>query len=74
VDRVAMNVGTGREITINELARTVVDLCGGSATIRHAEARAGEIVRSVAQVTRAASLIDFRAQVVLVDGLRQTLA
>jgi UDP-glucose 4-epimerase len=73
-DRVAMNVGTGREVTINELARTVVDLCGGRSQIRHAEARAGEIVRSVAAVGRATEVLGFRAQMPLVDGLRLTLA
>jgi UDP-glucose 4-epimerase len=73
-DRAALNIGTGREVTINELARTVVDLCGGRSHIRHAEMRAGEIVRSVAAVGRATEVLGFRAQTLLVDGLRLTVA
>jgi nucleoside-diphosphate-sugar epimerase len=73
-DGAALNVGTGRETTINQLARAVVDLCGGGSTIRHAEARAGEIVRSQAAVGRAADALDFRAETGLLDGLRATLA
>ena len=73
-DRVPLNVGTGTEITIDELARTVVDLCGGRSQIHHAEARPGEIVRSVAAVERAEQQLGFRARTALVDGLRATLS
>jgi len=67
------NVGTGRFTTVNELARIVVDLCGGKSQIRHAEARAGEILRSHAAVDRAAERFGFRARTALADGLRETL-
>jgi UDP-glucose 4-epimerase len=63
------NVGTGRETTVNELARTVVRLCGGTSQIHHAPARAGEILRSVAHVERAERLFGFRAGTTLADGL-----
>jgi UDP-glucose 4-epimerase len=72
--RAALNVGTAREITVLELARTVVELCGGRAAIHHAPMRAGEILRSVAAVERAREALGFTAEVVLVDGLRATLA
>ena len=67
------NIGTGRETTINELAGTVVDLCGGNSTISHARARPGEILRSVAAIDRARSLFGFQAEVSLVEGLKETL-
>ncbi|HTJ41272.1 MAG TPA: SDR family NAD(P)-dependent oxidoreductase [Kofleriaceae bacterium] len=73
-DRAAINIGTGREVTVNELARSVVDLCGGRSQIRHAEARAGEIVRSVAAVARATEVLQWKAHTALVDGLKLTLA
>jgi len=63
------NVGTGRETTVNELAHTVVRQCGGKSQIEHAPARAGEILRSVAVVERAAELFGFRAETTLGDGL-----
>lgn len=72
-DGAVCNVGTGRETSINTLARTVNELCGGKSTIKHAEPRAGEIIRSVANVERAAAIFGFRAEVPLADGLKTTL-
>ena len=51
-DGAVMNIGTGRAITVNELAREVVALRGSSSTIVHAQARAGEIRESVPRSTR----------------------
>jgi len=68
------NVGTGRETTVNELARTVVALCGGKSQIEHAPPRAGEILKSYANVDRAAQLFGFRAATTLADGLAQLVA
>ncbi len=72
-DRAVMNIGTGRETSVNQLARTVAELCGARSQILHAPARAGEIVRSVAAVERAAQILGFRAETALIDGLRVTL-
>jgi UDP-glucose 4-epimerase len=68
------NVGTGRETTVNELARTIVALCGGTSQIAHAPARAGEILKSYANVERAAQLFGFRAGTTLSDGLALLVA
>lgn len=88
-DRAVLNIGTGRETTVKELARTIVRLCaagqGGSqpgsqagsqagSQVVHADARAGEIARSVAAVDRAREVLGFSAVVTLEDGLRDTLA
>lgn len=68
------NVGTGRETTVRALAEILVGLGGGGSAIVHAPARAGEIVRSVARVERAAALLGFRAATALRDGLAATVA
>ena len=68
------NVGMGGEISIDELAETIVGLCGGRSTIEHAPPRAGEIVRSRARVDRLREQLGVVAQTQLHDGLRQTLA
>ncbi|MBP9203342.1 MAG: NAD-dependent epimerase/dehydratase family protein [Kofleriaceae bacterium] len=73
-DRAAINLGTGRETSVLELARQVVATCGSRARIVHAPARAGEILRSVAAVDRARSVLGVTAEVGLADGLRATLA
>ncbi|HTE49606.1 MAG TPA: NAD-dependent epimerase/dehydratase family protein [Kofleriaceae bacterium] len=70
---IPVNIGTGRSNTVIELAREVLRLCGSTAAVHSAPARAGEIRRSVARVTRAADLIGFRAETSLGDGLRQTI-
>jgi UDP-glucose 4-epimerase len=67
------NVGSGTEITVLELARTIVDLCGNKSSIEHAEARAGEILKSRARVDRLRDNLGVVAETKLVDGLRQTL-
>lgn len=69
-----VNVGTGQENSVRSLAEHVVATCSSRSQIRHAPARAGEIVRSVAAVDRARTLFDFSANVELAAGLRATLA
>jgi UDP-glucose 4-epimerase len=73
-DRAVVNIGTGREISVNQLAEVVVRLCGGTSRILHAPTRAGEILRSLAAVERAEQVLGFRAVTALEDGLRETLA
>lgn len=70
--RLVANVGTGGEITVLELARTIRGLCGDRSAIEHAPMRAGEILRSRARVDRLRAL-GVVAETPLVDGLRRTL-
>jgi UDP-glucose 4-epimerase len=67
------NVGTGRELTVLELARTIAELCGGKSAIQHAPQRAGEILKSRARVDRLRDALGIIAETPLVDGLRETL-
>jgi len=71
--RLVANVGMGGEISVLELARTIVDLCGGRSTIEHQPARAGEILKSRARVDRLRDALGVVAETKLVDGLRLTL-
>ncbi|HEX7842677.1 MAG TPA: SDR family NAD(P)-dependent oxidoreductase [Kofleriaceae bacterium] len=71
--RVVANVGTGGEITVLELARSVVELCGGKSAIEHAPARSGEILQSRARVDRLREVLGVVAETSLIDGLRETL-
>jgi UDP-glucose 4-epimerase len=71
--RLVANVGMGGEITVLELARTIVDLCGGKSPIEHQPARAGEILKSRARVDRLRDALGVVAETKLVDGLRLTL-
>jgi len=71
--RLVANVGTGGEISVLELARTITELCGGKSTISHAPQRAGEILKSRARVDRLREQLGVVAETRLVDGLRATL-
>ena len=71
--RVVANVGTGGEITVLELARSIVELCGGRSAIEHAPARPGEILKSRARVDRLRDALGVVAETSLIDGLRETL-
>jgi UDP-glucose 4-epimerase len=70
----AANVGTGGEITVLELARTIVDLAGGTSQIQHAPPRAGEILKSRARVDQLRDRLGVVAETKLVDGLRKTIS
>ena len=71
--RLVANVGTGSEVTVLELAKAIVALCGGSSSIEHAPARAGEILKSRARVDRLRDALGIVAETKLVDGLKLTL-
>src|SRR5215468_4782765 len=72
-DVVRANVGTGGEITVLELARSIVELCGGRSAIELAPQRPGEILKSRARVDRLRDALGVVAETSLLDGLRETL-
>jgi UDP-glucose 4-epimerase len=72
-DGAVINIGTGRETTVKELARVIIDLCGSSSGIEYQPARPGDILRSVAATEQAEQLLGFRATVALREGLAETL-
>jgi UDP-glucose 4-epimerase len=69
-----VNIGTGHETTVVELAAAIKEICGSPSPVEHAPPRAGEIVRSVAEVERASEIFGFRAEVPLAVGLQQTIS
>lgn len=69
------NLGTGRETSINQLARTILALCDSDAKLRYTDARPGDILHSVADIKRAKELFGPDvARVELAEGLAETLA
>ena len=64
----SLNVGTAQETTVLELAQAI----GVEPDFQ--PARTGEIQRSCLDVSRAAEVLGFRAEVALEDGLQRTLA
>lgn len=72
-----INLGSGREISIGDLARTIMEMTGSAATIESDERRlrpeASEVDRLLADNSLARSLLGWRPQVTLEDGLARTI-
>ena len=69
-----INVGSGSEVTINELANLVAIEVGRSdALIEHDRPRPGDVNRLIADVARARALLGYEPQVSLAEGLQRLL-
>jgi UDP-glucose 4-epimerase len=63
-----VNIGTGTETSVLELIEAL------GVEPRFAPARKGEVARSCLDVSRAADVLGWRAEVTLAEGLERTLA
>ena len=67
----AYNVGTGRSVTIRELAETMLEVADADVGIEHGPARPGDVPESEADISRAREHLGYEPQVTLADGLRE---
>ena len=72
IDGGVFNVGTGRATTVNQLFEACRVVAGAGAEAEHADARTGDLRRSVLDVTRAERELGWRAATSLEDGLALT--
>jgi UDP-glucose 4-epimerase len=68
----AFNIASGREITILELAKMMQEIIQTGSELKFSPSLAGDIARSVADVTRARSELGFIAGTPIKDGLSTT--
>lgn len=69
-----INLGSGHEVTINDLAATVARASGRpNADVIHDEGRPGDVLRLCADMTQARELLGYEITVSLDDGLRRLL-
>ena len=69
-----INVGSGSEVTINELAERVALAVGKpDAVIEHDRPRPGDVARLCADLSRARALLSYEPRVTLEDGLQRLL-
>lgn len=73
LDSRAWNIGTGVETTVNQLAKLLAAGAGREPTVKHAPARAGEILRSALATDKAARELGWRPRTPLAEGLRATV-
>ena len=74
VDRAVINIGSGMEVSINELVRKVGEAVGCTPHVLYSSAESGGVSRLVADVRKAREKLGFRPRVSLDEGLRRTLA
>ena len=66
-----INLGSGCEITINDLAHQVAEVVGRpDAVVTHDNPRPGDVLRLCADTTKARQLIGFEPRVTLAEGLK----
>lgn len=70
----AINIATGRRITVNELGTRMAALLGrADLSPRHLEERAGDVKHSLADLGRAQALLGYQPIVAFEPGLKQTV-
>lgn len=69
----AINIGSGKETTINEIVQIIVNHLDCRKPILHQAPRPADVRRHIANVFLARELIDFTPQVDINDGLRTTV-
>ena len=78
VEGLTINLATGREIAIGDLARLIADRCGSSAEIVSTAQRrrpgASEVDRLLGDATRATELLGWSPAVSLEEGIDRTIA
>jgi dTDP-glucose 4,6-dehydratase len=70
-----INVATGRDASVSEIAELVLELTGKPASLKeHVEERPGQVARHIGSTEKAERLLDWRAATPLDDGLGRTVA
>jgi UDP-glucose 4-epimerase len=73
LDGLVVNLGSGRETSVRELVRTVLDVTGSEAEVIYNSKTSGGVSRMCADLTLAGQKLNFKPSISLVDGLRLTL-
>jgi UDP-glucose 4-epimerase len=69
-----VNVGSGQEVSINELHERLADVTGVAVEPNRQPARPGEVLRNCLDRSKAAAILEWRPQVELPKGLQETVA
>ena len=73
VDGLMINIGSGRETSINELIKCVQDVTGSNAEVIYSSKTSGGVSRLCADLTLAREKLNYRPSIELEEGLRITL-
>ncbi|GLY08392.1 MULTISPECIES: NAD-dependent epimerase/dehydratase family protein [Actinoplanes] len=73
VDSGTFNLGTGRNVSVGELISLVSTLAGSAPQVVHQDRKAGDVGFTLADVSRTADSLGFRATTDLAEGLRRSI-
>jgi UDP-glucose 4-epimerase len=73
LDGLVINIGSGREMAVRDLVKTVLDVTGSQPEIIHSPKTSGGVSRMCADLALAAQKLNYRPSISLEDGLRLTL-
>lgn len=68
-----VNIGSGSEIRMIDLAMKIIEMTGSCSSIVHSEPRPGDLPRLCADATKAKTLVDFRLETGFEEGLSATI-
>lgn len=69
-----INLGTGREISLKDVARTILELSNRSESlIKHVKDRPGQVTRHVSSTEKAERLLGWKAETSFEEGIQRTL-
>lgn len=74
VCRATINVGSGEETSINEVARLILDITGSESNIIYSPVESGGVPRLRADLTRATRKLGYKPKVTLREGLHRIIA
>lgn len=69
-----MNIASGREVSVNELVRLLLEVLGVEVPIHHVAARPGDVRRHWASIELARELIGYEPTTSLREGLSETVS
>ena len=69
-----INVATGRDASVSEIADLVLELCGKPASLKeHVAERPGQVARHIGSTEKAERLLGWTARTSLAEGLARTV-
>jgi len=72
-DAMPVNLGNPEEVTVLELAKTIIALAGSSSKIEHRELPVDDPKQRRPDITRASTMLGWRPEIALREGLGRTL-
>jgi UDP-glucose 4-epimerase len=67
------NIAGGKRISINDLAKLIIKLCNKDVKIDYQNPRSGDILHSLADITRAKNMFNFKSNFTITEGIEETM-